>query len=203
ALGAQDVEAINMGAFDHNGCVQFCLLDGRSFFNQYSDHSGGISITTTIVPPTSASNNDGSAEIIASGGVAPYTYSWNTGETSSILDRVDNGIYVVRIEDSRGCYYDETVEIDHLSSVLTSEDAQKVFSIFPNPSNGKVNFTFTSAVAVESDLIIRNTLGQIVYQTPNLWDQNLTLDMSEMSAGLYLVELHQADQVYTQKLILR
>ncbi len=47
-------------------------------------------------------NGDVGAEIV--GGVAPYLYEWNTGDTTqSIVGPVDSGTYIVTITDANGC----------------------------------------------------------------------------------------------------
>lgn len=51
-------------------------------------------------------NNDGSYDLTAySTGVAPYTYSWNTGDTGQTLVNVGPGTYCVIVTDSTGCFY--------------------------------------------------------------------------------------------------
>src|SRR5690606_19065326 len=52
---------------------------------------------------------DGSACVVASGGTAPYTYLWNTGETTDCINNVLAGTYVVEVTDDLGC--SETVSI--------------------------------------------------------------------------------------------
>lgn len=53
---------------------------------------------TTKVP--SCSVCDGEISVVPSGGVAPYTISWNTGSTSSTITNLCAGIYTVQISDA-------------------------------------------------------------------------------------------------------
>ncbi|MEM1217317.1 MAG: choice-of-anchor V domain-containing protein [Bacteroidota bacterium] len=46
---------------------------------------------------------NGSAEIIASGGTAPYAYQWSTGSINSSLNGLSAGTYVFTVTDSNGC----------------------------------------------------------------------------------------------------
>lgn len=54
-----------------------------------------------------------SAEAIVNGGVPPYTYIWNTSpnQTTSIATGLSNGIYKVKVTDTRGCTLLNQVEI--------------------------------------------------------------------------------------------
>ena len=73
-----------------------------------------INIVIATVPPITAniSNvknvscyglNDGSATIVANGGTAPYTYSWNTLDNSPTIDNLIPGYYIVTVTDANGC----------------------------------------------------------------------------------------------------
>jgi hypothetical protein len=59
---------------------------------------------------------DGQASVInPSGGSAPYTYSWSTGDTTGSVLNLCAGTYWVKVFDSNGCY-------DSLSVVLDNPD---------------------------------------------------------------------------------
>ena len=45
----------------------------------------------------------GTLNLLACGGVVPYAYSWNTGQTSSVLTNLASGLYTITITDSNGC----------------------------------------------------------------------------------------------------
>ncbi len=47
--------------------------------------------------------NDGKITITASGGTAPYSYSWTNGDTISTLNNLGAGSYGVTVTDARGC----------------------------------------------------------------------------------------------------
>jgi len=52
---------------------------------------------------------DGSAVTNAQGGIAPYTYLWNTGSTATTLSGVCPGTYSVVITDANGCVHTDSV----------------------------------------------------------------------------------------------
>jgi gliding motility-associated-like protein len=47
--------------------------------------------------------NNGATLIIATGGIAPYTYLWNTGQSNSSLQNLNAGTYLVTVTDQAGC----------------------------------------------------------------------------------------------------
>jgi len=54
---------------------------------------------------------EGGADLIISGGNAPFTFTWSDGSTEENLDKVPQGIYYVDVMDENGCSTSDTVEI--------------------------------------------------------------------------------------------
>jgi len=59
---------------------------------------------------------DGMLEITMSNGVPPYTYLWNTGDTTSTLSNINTGGYSVTVTDALGCTF-------HTATVLEDQDS--------------------------------------------------------------------------------
>jgi len=57
----------------------------------------------TSVNETSAAANNGSATSAPSGGTPPFSYAWNTGETTATISNLDSGTYTVTVTDANGC----------------------------------------------------------------------------------------------------
>lgn len=69
--------------------------------------------------------------------------------------------------------------------------AASALNIFPNPSRGLVNITLTERTKADYKLRLRNVIGQEVRTValhPEL-SNSLTLDLSDLPAGLYLYSL--------------
>lgn len=62
-----------------------------------------LSNNFAVVEPSCFGLADGSVQATASGGTAPYTYSWNTGGGGGFVTGVASGNYTVTITDSNGC----------------------------------------------------------------------------------------------------
>ena len=79
---------------DSNGCSTTCTVD-----------VGFIEPTQceTVVSNTNCGEANGSATVIASGGVGNYTYLWSNNETTSAINNLIAGTYVVTVTDGNGC----------------------------------------------------------------------------------------------------
>tara|TARA_R110002050_G_scaffold167746_2_gene298762 strand:- start:1124 stop:3013 length:1890 start_codon:yes stop_codon:yes gene_type:complete len=71
-----------------------------------------IVVAETIIDATDcAIENSGSINLEVSGGVAPYSFLWNTNETSEDLNDIGAGVYSVQITDAVGCVFTEQYTI--------------------------------------------------------------------------------------------
>lgn len=55
--------------------------------------------------------SDGSAQVIVSGGIPPYSYQWSSGSTSDTANGLADGQYWLIVEDSLNCVLVDTVDI--------------------------------------------------------------------------------------------
>lgn len=55
------------------------------------------------INPTCFEGNDGEINIDVLGGAPPYTYNWNTGDTTEDINDLEAGTYTVTITDVSGC----------------------------------------------------------------------------------------------------
>jgi len=87
---------------DANGCA------GEQSFSV----SGSIQVAAAFrVRNPSAAGNDGEITVIVSGGVGPFVYLWNTGETVDTIRNLPEGTYSVLVTDTNGCSCTESVTL--------------------------------------------------------------------------------------------
>ena len=81
-----------------------------------------------------------------------------------------------------------------LSNALNTYVGAVGLQVFPNPSSSEISLKRTNADNLENDILIINALGQIVYKkqpTQLTGENNLNLDVSNWSNGLYFVKVGQ------------
>lgn len=70
-----------------------------------------LMVLVTTEDGTCDNGNLGSITTEALGGLAPYTYSWNTGATTSELYDLPAGEYTLTVTDARGCQVEQLIVI--------------------------------------------------------------------------------------------
>ncbi|MEO1259124.1 MAG: SdrD B-like domain-containing protein [Bacteroidota bacterium] len=97
-------------ATDANGCTDEASVSIAA--------GGSLDVTVEIInEPSSSTVDDGSVEASASGGVPPYTYSWNTTASGPILTDLAGGTYSVTVTDVEGCTGTATVTLTQLGCI--------------------------------------------------------------------------------------
>ena len=93
--------------------------------------------------------SNGSAQAQTTGGVAPYTYLWSTGDTTQIINNLTAGSYSVIVEDANFCQHTVFFDITQPNQlVLTSSIVNPTCYGFSNgsaiitPSGGTPNYTY-------------------------------------------------------------
>ncbi|MBI3503154.1 MAG: PKD domain-containing protein [Bacteroidetes bacterium] len=92
--------------------------------------------------------NDGSAYTTLSGGIAPFTYSWSSGQTASAITNLSAGNYSVTVIDSNGCSQTQFIIISQpnlLAAAFTpGADTVNLFisgtDSFTNTSSGALSW---------------------------------------------------------------
>lgn len=82
---------------DYSGC--FTIVEG---INLNSTPKIQVAISSKR-DPFCAGQKNGLIELITSGGQPPYSYLWNTGDTSAMIQSLGAGTYTCSISDSDGC----------------------------------------------------------------------------------------------------
>jgi gliding motility-associated-like protein len=77
-----------------------CTATNSVFVNQPPQLISTITSTTTV---SCNGGNNGIATVVASGGIAPYSYLWSNGNSSTINSNLTAGIYTVTVTDYNGC----------------------------------------------------------------------------------------------------
>jgi len=92
--------------------------------------------------------------------------------------------------------------IAEIDLILSTNNFNKIaFNISPNPSNGDININFSKIPSTNTKLNIYSVLGQKVYSSP-LTNKRISLNLSALSKGIYMVILNDETTQTTKKLII-
>ena len=66
----------------------------------------------------------------ANGGVQPYTYSWNNGDTTQTINVTSNGTYLCAIYDKNGCVSSVDFEVTNIpTNILEENNENKIIKV--------------------------------------------------------------------------
>ncbi len=122
---------------DDHGCSTYQLVTIQQ--------SPAVNIAITPVNVACPGDCNGSATVLATGGIPPYLYNWATTppQTNQTINNLCTGNYTVYVTDGNNCVFSESTTIE------TNSDAHAVFSAYPMegviPLN--VDFTYTGSAA--------------------------------------------------------
>lgn len=105
------------------GTYLFILKDGAG--NEKTDEiilessDSSPFIESTITEPACMGISNGSIVLSVTGGIAPYTFLWNTGSTEQNLTELIAGAYSVEVTDSKGCKGQASFTLANQSTIRT------------------------------------------------------------------------------------
>ncbi|WP_310559821.1 SBBP repeat-containing protein [Flavobacterium sp.] len=83
---------------------------------------------------------------------------------------------------------------------INENNLLKNIKLFPNPTSSKINLNFDNNLE-KAILKIISILGQTVLEKQNISGNNLSLDVSSLSNGTYVVQLQEGSSISTSKFI--
>lgn len=159
-------------------------------------------LVDTVIFDDTGSNN-GSIEPIVAGGFPPYSYSWNTGETTPIIGNLNSGFYDLIVTDSIGCELTTTFFIDNLDGTKNHPFIQQ-FQIAPNPSNGNFDIFLQLTNAEDWTISLHRVNGQLIKKwTGEKATLSTEIKVENLIAGVYFVSLQIKEEVIVSKVIVK
>jgi uncharacterized repeat protein (TIGR03803 family) len=171
-----------------------------------------ISITNVVtVPQTWPNYNNGSITVTASGGIPPgdsayYLYLWsNAGPyDSSRITGLDSGLYSVCIVSPYGCGSVCDTVILVPEAVANISVSGNLVNVYPVPSSGLITLLLNGDGF--ENLQITDALGRMVYNHPlhnSQMNNSLNINLSSLSDGVYILQIHSAHGILTRKIIIQ
>ncbi len=171
----EDIQGLVAGTYvvtvtDANGCT-------------YTD-----SFTVTEPPQltVSISQSGNTLTANASGGTPPYSFSWNTGDTSSSMTVSSSGTYIVTVTDANGCSAQDTIIIT--SSEVPTTNAQCLLA----QSRNSLNITCYEPIL--NIAIFDMTGKQVMYRKAKSQTTSLHLQ-----PGIYVIQITTTKSIDIKK----
>jgi hypothetical protein len=119
-------------------------------------------------------------EAEVTGGVDPYAYQWNTGDTTTSIQISDGGDYVLSITDAVGC----TLQGDTTLVLSNVDEPTLTWQIITTPAYQRI----TIESPASGQLFIYDQQGRIVH-TERIRAGRLSWDRADLPAGRYVARL--------------
>ncbi len=151
-----------------------------------------LTLNPVIAAATQGQSN-GSVSITPQGGCLPYSYAWNTGQSSAEIQGLDPGVYCVTVTDCHLCSEVYCATVD-LASSLSELPALKSHRLYPNPvhDNFILELNFDTFQSLELDII--DAQGRrIAHQQCAGTDIRLLWNVRFLAAGVYRLRIASAE----------
>ncbi|TVR79026.1 MAG: T9SS C-terminal target domain-containing protein [Chitinophagaceae bacterium] len=162
-----------------------------------------IEVSIDTVFPTSGQSN-GAIDLTVSGGTAPFSYSWNTGETVSLLENLSSGFYQVTVTDARGCEKIVDVFLPLQTGISGDVESPKI-SVFPNPAGEIFYIALNGFPETKAEIKLFNSEGKLLVDFVAETFQNalIPIDISDLPGGFYLLHFDTNEHIYREKLFIQ
>ncbi len=154
-----------------------------------------LEVSFAITNESVAGAMDGSVTATATGGTPPYTgYQWSVGPNQQTISGLSAGMYLITVSDNNICRVRDTAIVGvepgmALGALLPLNDVQ----LYPNPAQNEIVISLSSEERMEAvQLQLVDMMGRTLHTEVvriNSGANSFKLDVSELSAGTYLVDL--------------
>ena len=157
---------------NHLGCDSVAVLD----------------LTINDIPSPQIILSSPQITVNVTGGNSPYTYLWNTGETTSSINPMNNGTFYVDVLDANNCSGSDTTTVNFVGF---ENNFNNLIQIYPNPAFE--NITISSNFKINSPAIVNifNLTGKLILsnniEMKNGFSKNINI--SSLNTGVYLIEI--------------
>ncbi|MCK4678634.1 MAG: T9SS type A sorting domain-containing protein [Bacteroidales bacterium] len=140
------------------------------------------------------------------------SYLWNNGsiEQTLFVDGITYGegihTFYVDVTDSNYCSSSDTINITIIdNSSINESNTSQLFKIYPNPSTGIFFIDMLTENTENFDIEIYNIKGNCVQKVSSyniIGNKRFTLNLNNLSKGIYFITLLYQDNSYVSKVII-
>lgn len=157
---------------------------------------------SVFATPSSATGMNGSVTANGSGGVPPYEFVWDFGDTAQIVNGLAPGTYEVTITDANGCSNTGQAGVDVFVSDYTLSEVLNI-NISPNPNAGSFWIEMDNPEQIEMQISMLDPLGKTIWSTTHS-DSFFRNEINEghLANGLYFLRFQSSQGALTEKILI-
>lgn len=195
-----------------NECDGYSITVGTNTYTQTGNYtdvltsviSGCDSTVTTNLTINTIDNTVSQSSITLTANATGLSYQWLdcdngnapiAGETNIDFTPTENGNYSVEITD--GNCVDTSACMPIASVGIAQNELNNSFKLFPNPANDQNNISLNNQLE-NVNIEIINMVGQTVKNLGAI-SQTITVNVSDLPKGTYLIKLQSIDGVAVKK----
>ena len=155
-----------------------------------------LEINVDSIQCVSEIGNDGFIEINVSGGFPPYDFIWINVSTDQNIYNLDPSAYALALDDSLGCSLFETFEVELCEEVVSTQELDKYFHIFPNPTQGEI-FIQNIGSPIQNIQLFSSD-GNLLLEKNNNFE---SIEFLHLSEGIFILQIQNEEGVFTKKIL--
>ena len=159
--GAKTASITNLSAYIIHTVTATDALGCISKESEYIYRTSPIQTSTSSTDALCNNGGGGSAYVFANNGTAPYSYSWNTGQTTASITNISKGFHYVNITDGIGCSANTYAYVNELPTCTSTITGSVYNDINGNciKENGEDGLQWTSIEYAPNQFTYTNQNG--------------------------------------------
>ncbi len=152
----------NIQVIDENDCIGNYSTPEETISVTITQPAAELSVEGIVTNATGFELATGALDITVSGGTAPYTYSWDNGETTEDLVDLLAGSYEITVTDTNNCQVSMEFIITQPEELIINVDNYTIISCFGN-TDGSITVTASGGyLNYQYQLFKENTPGDFI-----------------------------------------
>ncbi|MCX7954721.1 MAG: T9SS type A sorting domain-containing protein [Bacteroidales bacterium] len=198
-----------------SGSYTVTVIDNCGTTKSYTVYVGKktISITPQVMNCTQQGKCNGNLKVTVHGGDPPYSYLWNTGQTTSQISSVCEGNYSITVTDYNSCTATKTniympicetkkytSSTEQNSDLIQNENKNELaIKVYPIPTKYFLKIETENNNELEIDTIevfLYSIEGKLLIKESVIFEKNISIDVSNLNSGIYILKVGLKNNYY-------
>ena len=154
-------------------------------------------ILMSSVSATCATCQNGEAYVTVASGPMPHQLVWSVGGILNPLTGLNPGNYVATLTDGNLCSVTDSIIVGN--SVSVNENIAENFSIYPNPSSGKISLNIFKNEFNDINFEVYNLSGELIEKKILFGESDKTYIVNlDLINGIYFIKVNN----FTKKIVI-